>query len=435
MSFFATFEKGGIHPADKKELSKNSKIKVLKMPDELTVSMAQHLGAPATLIKQVGDKVERGELIGQASSFISANVHSPASGVISQIMKVTLANSVCADAVIIKTDEVQPDKYKKHFSWSRLKKDQLISIIKDNGIVGLGGATFPANVKVSIPEGKTVDSLIINCVECEPYLTTDYRLMIEHTDELLEGIMICAKITDPKEIVIGVEANKMDAVVRFERFIKKKKLPIRVQPLKMKYPQGDEKQLIKAIIDREIPSGKLPIDVGAVVVNAASIFSIYEAVVLHKPCIERVVTVSGECIKKPGNFLVPVGTKISYLIENAKGFKTEPDKIISGGPMMGFAFYDLDTPTTKGTGGITCIKDEKDHRQTSCISCGRCVAACPIGLQPTRMYHMIINGKYEDAMKNSLMDCKECGCCAYSCPAHLDLVHAFKLGKKMGRKK
>ncbi len=435
MSVFATFKKGGIHPADKKSLSKDSKIKTLKMPEELTVAMSQHLGAPAALLKKAGDRVERGELIGQASSFISANVHSPASGIIKEIKKVTLANSVCVDAVVIKTDEVQPDKYTEKFKWNNLSKNELIEIIKNNGIVGLGGATFPANVKVSVPEGKTVDCLIINCVECEPYLTTDYRLMMEHTDELLEGILICTAITNPKQTVIGVEANKMDAVERFEKAIADKNLNIKVQPLKMKYPQGDEKQLIKAVINREIPSGKLPLDVGAVVINAASIFAIYEAVVLHKPCIERVVTVSGECVNEPGNFLVPIGTNISYLINNAKGFKTEPDKIISGGPMMGFAFYDMNTPTTKGTGGITCIMDEKDHKQTACISCGRCVAACPIGLQPTRMYHMIINGQYESAMKNSLMDCKECGCCAYSCPAHLDLVHAFKLGKKMGRKK
>lgn len=435
MSVFATFTKGGIHPADKKYLSKDSPIKELPVSGELVVSMSQHLGAPATLIKQKGDRVERGEKIGQASGFISADVHSPVSGVITDIRKVALASGMCCDAAVIQTDEKQPDNFSQKRDWKSFDKVKLLAEVKDKGIVGQGGATFPAHVKLSVPEGKTVDALIINCVECEPYLTTDYRLMIEHTDELLEGIEVCIRITEPKKVVIGVEANKMDAVELFRKHIADKALDIEVQPLKMKYPQGDEKQLIKAVMDREVPSGKLPIDVGAVVINATSIWSIYKAMVFNQPCIERVVTVSGECIAQPSNFLVPIGTKVSYLIENAGGFKTEPDKLISGGPMMGFAFVDEDTPITKGSGGLLCIKDEKSHRQTSCISCGRCVSACPMGLQPTKMYHLILQMKYEEAMKNNLMDCKECGCCAFSCPAHLDLVHAFKTGKKMGRKK
>lgn len=433
MSVFATFRKGGIHPDDKKSLSKDSKIQKLPMPDELIVSMSQHLGAPASLLKQKGDRVERGEKIGQASSFISADVHSPASGTISDVRKVTLANGVCCDAVVIQTDEVQPDIFTSKVDWTVLDKSQLLSIVKDKGIVGQGGATFPAHVKLTIPEGKTVETLIMNCVECEPYLTADYRLMLEYTDSIIEGLMICARITECKEIVIGVEANKMDAVELFKRRLKEKHLSIRVQPLQVKYPQGDEKQLIKAIMGREIPSGKLPLDVGAVVLNVTSVLSIYNAVLFGFPCIERVVTVSGECIANPSNFLVPVGTKVSYLIEKAGGFSCEPDKLISGGPMMGFAFYDEDSPITKGSGGIICIKDE-DRRETECISCGRCVSACPMGLQPTKMYHLIRQGEYNEAMNNSLMDCKECGCCAYSCPANINLVHAFKMGKNMAKK-
>ncbi len=442
MSVFATFTKGGVHPADKKELSKNSAIQRLPLPEELVVSMSQHLGAPAALLKSKGDAVEKGEKIGEAAGFISANVHSPVRGVITDVKKVELASGMISLAVVIKTDPEQPELFTVKQDWRKKTKTEMLAHVKEMGIVGQGGATFPAHVKLALPPGKKAQALIINCVECEPYLTTDYRLMIEHTDELLEGIEVCAAITEPEKVIIGIEANKLDAADLFEERIKAKGLPFRVQRLKLKYPQGDEKQLVKAVINREIPSGKLPIDVGAVVVNAATSWSVYKAFVYNQPCIERVVTVSGECIKNPGNFLVPVGTKVSYLLEKAGGFKEgkdgsvmEPDKLISGGPMMGFAFVDEDTPIAKGFGGLLAIKDTKSRTQTSCISCGRCVEACPIGLQPTKMYHLIINKEYAEAMKNNLMDCKECGCCAYSCPAHLDLVQAFKTGKKMGRRK
>ena len=435
MPVFSTFKKGGIHPADCKEYSKNSPLQILPVPDELVVAMSQHLGAPAKLLKQAGDHVEKGELIGESAGFISANVHSPVSGTIKEIRKVTLATSVCCDAAVIIPDAEQPELYMEKRDWSVLSKDELIDIVKSTGIVGQGGATFPANVKFSVPEGKSVDALVINAVECEPYLTADYRILMEKPEELLEGALICAKIINPKETVIGVEANKMDAVELLNSIITAKNLPVRVQPLKMKYPQGDEKQLLKAILNREIPSGKLPIDVGGVVVNTGSAWAVYNAVVYGKPLIERVVSVTGECIKNPSNFIVPIGTKVSYLLEKAGGFSEEPDKLISGGPMMGFSFYDEDTPITKGTSGITAIKDRKSHVQTHCLSCGRCIAACPIGLQPTKLYALITNGRYQEAMKMNLMDCKECGCCTYSCPAHLELVHAFKTGKKLGRKK
>lgn len=435
MSVFSTFKVGGVHPADCKSLSKDSAIVRLPLSDELVVAMSQHLGAPATIKVQAGDHVTMGQKIGEASAFISADVHSPVSGTVTEVRKVLLATGMLCDAAVIKPDEVQPEMFKTRIDYSNKTKEELIAEIKDKGVVGQGGATFPEHVKFAIPEGKKVEALVINAVECEPYITCDYRLIIEKTDEFLEGIMICAKILDPEQIIIGVEANKMDAVALLDKVIAEKKLPVRVQPLKMKYPQGDEKQLLKAIMDREIPSGKLPIDIGGVVVNAGSAWSVYRAIAYGMPVIERIVTVSGECIAKPSNFIVPIGTKISYLIKNAGGYKEEPDKLISGGPMMGFAFYEEDTPTVKGTGGVTVIKDRKDHNQTACISCGRCAAACPIGLMPTKMYHLITNGKYAEAMKINLMDCKECGCCAYSCPAHLELVQTFRLGKKMGRKK
>ena len=434
-TMFATFKKGGVHPADNKAYSSGSAIRRLPVPAELTVSMSQHLGAPATLLKKAGDTVQRGELIGEASGFISANVHSPVSGTIKEVRKTVLATGITADAVVIIPDEVQPEYPDIHNDWRSQSASDLLAVVKQSGIVGLGGATFPTNVKYMVPEGKKVDALVINGVECEPYLTADYRLMTEYPDQVLEGVMIIAKILSPERIIIGIEENKMDVVHLLSDRIARAGLPITVMPLKMKYPQGDEKQLLKATINREIPSGKLPLDVGAVVSNVGTTWAVYKAVVLGQPLTERIVTVTGDCIANPSNFIAPIGTKISYLIEAAGGYSQEPDKLISGGPMMGFAFWDEDTPMVKSTGGILAIKDTLSYEKTPCLHCGKCVAACPIGLEPTKLYSLITHGKYEDAMANSLMDCKECGCCSFSCPAHLDLVQAMKTGKRMGRKK
>ena len=436
---FATFKKGGVHPKDMKYLSKDSEIEKISMPDELIVSMSQHLGAPAELIKAKGDVVKKGELIGKASSFISANVHSPVNGTVTDIRTVMLATGVVSQACVIKPfeDEKENKKeenIKENDSWKKAEPSDLLEKVKEKGIVGLGGATFPAHVKFTIPQGKKVDALVINGVECEPYLTADYRLMLERPDQVLTGIQIIARILNPVKVFIGIELNKMDAVELLNKKINERNLNIQVVPLKMKYPQGDEKQLLKAVINREIPSGKLPLDVGAVVANIATTWAVYTAVCLDKPLTERIVTVTGDCIAKPSNFLAPIGTKVSHLIKCAGGYKTEPDKLISGGPMMGFAFYEEETPITKGSGGILAIKDPVNHTKTACLHCGRCVAACPIGLEPTLLYSLITNGKYKEAMKANLMDCKECGCCSFSCPAHLDLVQAMKTGKRLGKK-
>ena len=431
----STFKKGGIHPPERKDYSNQVALERLPIPSELIVSLSQNLGAPATAVKSIGDHVEKGELIGQASSFISANVHSPVSGTIKDIRKVTLANSICCDAFVITPDAQQPELFTKKIDYQNFTRDQLIEQIKEKGVVGLGGATFPLHVKVTIPAEKKVDALIINGVECEPYLTADHRAMLERSKEILEGIMICRKIVNPVHTYIGIEANKPDAAQKLEEEIKLQQLPIEVKLLKMKYPQGDEKQLINALTGREIPSGKLPLDVGAVVINVGTTFAVYEAIAHNKPLIERVVSVTGECFNRPCNVIAPIGTPIKDLISFAGGFSSEPDKLINGGPMMGFAFYDENTPVVKGTSGILAIKDEVQHKSTACLSCGRCVAVCPIGLEPTRLYALITHRRYEEAMANHLMDCKECGCCSFTCPAHLNLTQAMKLGKKMGRKK
>ncbi len=431
----ATFRRGGVHPADKKELSKDSPLERLPIPSELIVSMSQHLGAPAALLKAKGDRVERGELIGKASSFISADVHSPVSGTVTEIRKVRLASGAVADAAVIKSDDEQTVSYNEYFSWREKSSEEIQAIIKEKGIVGMGGATFPTSVKFSIPLGKSVEYLVINGVECEPYLTSDYRLMIEHADEALEGIMIAAAAVKPQHVIIGIEANKMDAVEHLSSRAKALGYAIDVMPLKMKYPQGDEKQLLKATINREIPSGKLPLDVGAVVCNFGTAFAIYEAVAKNKPLFERVVTISGDSVSCPKNVIAPIGTKISDLLSYAGGTKDDFAELVSGGPMMGFAVADADTPIVKGSSGVLALPLLDEGRRFPCVSCGHCAQHCPMGLQPNRMFRYIKNGNYQAAMDLGLMDCKECGCCAYSCPSHLPLVQGFKLGKKLGRKK
>ncbi len=430
---FATFGRGGVHPDDKKRLSKDRKLERLPFPDELIVSMSQHLGAPATPLKKKGDRVARGEVIGSASSYVSAPVHSPADGVVVDVRKVRVPSGAVADAIVIKCDETQSEGFTEEFAWQSESPEALLQTVKSLGIVGMGGATFPTAVKLTIPMGKKADALIINGVECEPYLTSDYRLMIERPDEILEGVMAAARIISTDNVIIGIEANKMDAVELLSSKIAAKGYPIKVQPLKMKYPQGDEKQLIKAILGREVPSGKLPLDVGAVVCNVATSYAIYEAVKYHKPLIERVCTVSGEAVNEPKNVIAPIGTKFSDLIAYAGGAKDDLVSMIAGGPMMGFAVADPDTPMVKGSGGVLMLEKMIDDVSFPCVLCGKCVEHCPMGLMPNKMFRNIKYGNYKAAMDLGLMDCKECGCCAYTCPSHLPLVQGFKLGKKLGR--
>ena len=431
----ATFRRGGVHPADRKELSKDKAIERLPLPSELIVSMSQHLGAPATPLKKKGDTVKKGEVIGSASSYVSADVHSPADGVVTDIRKVRVASGAVADAIVIKCDEEQSDPFTESYDWRSESSEEPLKLIRSMGIVGMGGATFPTDVKLTVPMGKKVDALVINGVECEPYLTSDYRLMLERPDEMLEGVMAAAKILSPDRIIIGIEANKLDAAELLEQKIASNGYSITVQRLQMKYPQGDEKQLLKATIGKEVPSGKLPLDVGAVVCNASTAYAIYEAVRFHKPLFERICTISGESVNNPKNVIAPIGTKFSDLIAYAGGAKEDLVSLIGGGPMMGFAVADSDTPMVKGSGGVLMLPKMIEDVSFPCVLCGKCVQHCPMGLQPNKMFRNIKYGNYQAAMDLGLMDCKECGCCAYTCPSHLPLVQGFKLGKKLGRKK
>ncbi len=436
-----SFKKGGIHPHGRKSLSETVQIVGLANPPNVIIPMSQHLGAPAIVCVAKGDVVIAGQKIGSGESFISADIHASVSGKVKDIQSVILANGIETQAVIIETDYL-PENQKDFLRIdedriNNLTPQELLKIIKDSGIVGMGGAAFPAHVKFNIPKGKKAEYLVINGVECEPYLTADHRLMLEHAEDILKGISIISKIIKAEKVIIGIESNKMNAAHKLEKLIEEKGLPFIVQPLKVRYPQGDEKQLLKAAIGKEVPSGGLPIEIGAVVSNVGTAFAVFEAVTKNKPLIERVVTVTGDAINKPGNFRTAVGTPINVLIEAAGGFKEEPVKMVAGGPMMGFAFFDLEAPVTKGTSGILAMtKNNLDFSvETACISCGKCVTVCPMGLQPTRLFKFIDNNKFSDAMALNLMDCKECGCCSFSCPAKIPLVHGFKYGKKMARKK
>ena len=430
----AGFKRGGVHPDDKKRLSKDKAIEVLPMPSELVVSMSQHLGAPAVPAKKKGDEVRRGEVIGTAASYVSADVHSPVDGTVVDIRRVRVAAGAVADAIVIKPAEVQETSFAEEFDWQSQSPEDLLKTVRSMGIVGMGGATFPTDVKLNVPMGKKVDALIINGVECEPYLTSDYRLMMERADGLLEGAMAAARIASPERIYIGIESNKPDAADHIEARIREHGYPIEVIRLRVRYPQGDEKQLIQAVLGREVPSGKLPLDVGAIVMNASTAYAVYEAVRFHKPLIERICTVSGESVNEPKNVLAPIGTKFSDLIAFCGGERPDLVSIVAGGPMMGFAIADPDTPMVKGSGGLLLLPRMYEEASFPCVLCGKCVQHCPMGLQPNLMFRNIKYGNYQVAVDLGLMDCKECGCCAYTCPSQLPLVQGFKLGKKMARR-
>jgi len=439
MNNLKTFPKGGIHPDDSKEYTKDVPIRNAHMPSVAIIPMHQHMGKAAECIVEKGTHLREEMLIGRATGYFSANIHSSIPGIVTDIKEIYLPTGQLSQAVFVdlegEFDRIGKSSNKQN--WDQLSKKDLLDKIVDMGIVGLGGATFPTHIKYNLKKGNRVEYFIVNGAECEPFLTADHRLMIEKTDEIIEGIKIIKKILKPDNIIIGIEENKPDALSIMQRTITQNKLDIDVFPLKTKYPQGDEKQLLKSITGREVPSGGLPLDVGAVVSNVGTIFAIYEAVAYNKPLIERIVTITGSIVKNPGNFKVRIGTKIGELLEDCDGFLKPPSKVIAGGPMMGFAVYDLDTPVTKGMSGIIALskRDTSPSAETSCIQCGRCVRVCPWSLYPTLLFKLIEHGRYEEAQNNGLFDCKECGCCSYICPARIPLVQGMKLGKLLLKKK
>jgi electron transport complex protein RnfC len=428
-----TFKIGGVHPAENK-LSKDKSIEVLAIPKIVSIPFSQHLGAPAKVLVNKGDQVRVGQPIAKGEAFISANVHSSVSGKVTRIDDVVDTSGYKRPAVLI---EVAGDAWEETIDRSNLlKKDiqlnqkEIIQKINEMGIVGLGGATFPSHVKLMVPEGKKAEVLIINGVECEPYLTSDHRLMLEKGEEMLVGLQILMIALGVTRAMIGIENNKPDAIKHLEGLVKNFK-GISVHALKVKYPQGAEKQLIKALVKREVPSGKLPIEVGTVVHNAGTAFAVYEAVQKNKPLFERVVTITGKSVKNPGNFLVRIGTPVSELIDAAGGLPEDTGKIIGGGPMMGKALISVDVPIVKGTSGILILRESESSRKAvnHCIRCAKCITACPMGLEPYLIEKLVINGNFEQAQHERVMDCIECGSCHFTCPAGRPLLDYIRFGK------
>ena len=438
MNPIKTFQKGGVHPEENK-LSAHQPIQDFPMPKQIIVPLGQCLGAPAECIVKKGDRVLTGQLIGTAKGFVSANVHSPATGAVAKVDVVMDHTGYYKPAVFI--DREDNDEWIEGYIDTdelitdiKLDSKQIIDKVKECGIVGMGGATFPTHVKLMVPEGKKAEYIIINAAECEPYLTCDFRLMLEKTKEFLMGVKILMKAVNTDKGIIGIEANKMEAVVLLEKTIFEHKdlySGITVQPLVTKYPQGGEKQIIKAITGREVPSGKLPIETGCVVVNVASTYAIYEAVQKNKPLIERIVTVTGKSVKKPGNFRVRFGTPADLLIEAAGGLPEGITDVINGGPMMGKSVSVTNFPCIKGTSGILLmtLNEAQDRRQTNCIRCGRCAMACPMGLQPFLLHKLAKQNNFDETETNHVMDCIECGSCEFTCPANIPLLDYIRYGK------
>lgn len=432
---FKTFRMGGVHPPEGK-ITSGKAIETFPIGTEMVFMASQHLGAPSEVLVAKGDKVLVGQPIAKATGFVSAQLHSSVSGTVTKIDKVVDASGYPKPAIYITVegDEWMPEIDRSETLVRECNRDPkaIIDLVSQAGIVGMGGATFPAHVKLSVPPGKTAEYLIINGVECEPFLTSDHRLMLEKPEELLVGISILRKALGNPKTVVGIERNKMDAI---NLLIEKAKNfeGIEIQPLIVKYPQGGEKQLIEAVTKREVPAGKLPIDVGCVVQNVGTAFAVYEAVQKHKPLFERVVTVTGPSLTQPGNFMVRVGTPISKLLEAAGGLPEDTGKVISGGPMMGKALKNIDAPVTKGTSGILVLPKKLAERKTpdSCIRCSKCSQGCPMGLEPWLLYKLGQGSDTEWMEREDIMSCIECGCCSFTCPANLPLLDYIRLGKGM----
>lgn len=424
--------KKGVHPYGGKELSKDCEIKSIAAGSVLVYPLSQSIGAPAKAVVSVGDRVLKGQLIAEAGAFISAPIYSSVSGVVKKIEKRLVTNGSMVESVVIENDNSDEavSGFGEPRNVERLTQDEIIDIIKESGIVGLGGAGFPTSVKLAPKNPLDIDTLIINGAECEPYLTSDYRLMLEKSDEIIKGIKAVLKLLPNAKAVIGIENNKDDAIKILEDKVSAEE-KISVQPLKTKYPQGGERQLIFAVTGRKLNSKILPADKGCIVINTASCYAIYEAVYLSMPLIHRVMTITGEAVNSPCNVDVPLGMSHSEVLEACGGAKDDVVKFISGGPMMGMAMSTLDIPVVKTSSSILAFSkdDVAMLPQSACIHCGKCVAACPEILVPQMMCKSIKTNDYERFADLGGMECMECGSCTFVCPAKIPLTQMFKLGK------
>ncbi len=428
-----TFPIGGIHPSDFKEYSKGAAIEQFPIPAVVNIPLAQHIGAPAVACVAKGDRVVVGQVIATAGGFVSSPIHSSVSGTVTAVGHMADAQGNMKPTVTIAVEgdewDESVDRSQTIIKSSNLSPKDIVAKISQMGIVGMGGATFPTHVKLSIPDGKKAECLIINAVECEPYLTADYRVMMEQGERLLLGARILAKAIGVEKIYVGIENNKPDAIAYLEK-LACAYLEVEIVPLKMRYPQGGEKQLIAAVTGRQVPSGGLPIDVGAVVQNVGTALAVYEAVMKNKPLVERVVTVTGPKLASPKNLLVRIGTPMSALIDYCGGMEGV-GKVIAGGPMMGRAVSNIDAPVTKGTSGVLLMPTEESLREKEgeCIRCAKCVDACPMGLEPYILNILTQKHDYDELERHWIADCIECGCCTFSCPSYLPLLDWIRTGK------
>lgn len=428
--------RGGVHPPENKGWTERKPIEDAPLPKRVVIPLHMHTGAPARPLVKEGDAVRAGQPIGEPGGFVSAAVHASISGKVTAIQPhLHPAMAALVPSVVIETPEGEsPDggSWPAPADWSGLSADDLRARIRDAGIVGMGGAAFPTHVKLTPPKDKRIDALILNGVECEPYLTADHRLMLEQADAVIGGARIFMKILGLPRAYLAIERNKPDAIAFLSERCRAVKAPLEVVPLKVKYPQGAEKQLIKAILNREVPSGGLPFDVGAVVQNVGTAAAAHDAVARGKPLIERILTVTGAGVKEPKNLRVRIGTPFADVIARCGGFTSEEGerKIIMGGPMMGLAQYSLDVPVVKGTSGILVLTDGvRAGKETSCIKCGRCVAICPMYLMPNRISDYAEIDRFEQCDEYGVKDCMECGACAYVCDVKRPIVHLVKYAK------
>ena len=428
----ATF-KGGVHPYEGKELSENKPIQTLLPKGELVFPMAQHIGAPAKPLVKKGDRVLVGQKIGEAGGFISANVICSVSGTVKAVEPRLMVNGSMVTSIVVENDGL--DEKIEHFGEERdyqtLSKEEIRTIIKEAGIVGLGGAGFPTNVKLTPKDDSKIDYILVNGAECEPYLTSDYRLMLEEPEKLVGGLKVILTLFEKAKGVIAIEDNKPEAIKKLQELVKGEE-KIQVCPLKTKYPQGGERSVIYAVTGRKVNSSMLPADAGCIVDNVDTVISIYNAVCRQTPLIRKIITVTGDAVSAPQNFNVRLGTNYQELVEAAGGFQTEPQKVLSGGPMMGQALFSLDVPVTKTSSALTCFTKDMVAAQepTPCIRCGRCVSVCPSRIVPPLMMQAALRGDCEKFEKLNGMECMECGSCTYVCPAKRPLTQAFKEMRK-----
>lgn len=428
----------GVHPPDSKSLTGHVPIRRMPFPERLALPLRQHAGRPARCIVRKGDRVERGDVIAEADGFVSVPIHASAAGTIADIDWWPHPDGSMTETVLLDVEPFSPQIPRPRTvpEWEGLSPDEVRAAVQHAGVVGLGGAAFPTHVKLSPPEEHPIEWLLVNGAECEPYLTTDHRTMVEYPERVHFGVRIMMQCLGVERAVIGVEKNKPDAIEALER-TRPTDIDVRVQPLVVKYPQGAEKMLIHVVTGREVPSGKLPMHVGAVVQNVGSIATIAEVFETGLPLIERIVTVTGPGVRKPGNLIVPVGSMLGDVLDACGGLTEDTAEIVFGGPMMGTSQPDMRTPLIKGTTGLVALtrREVKPKTVYPCIRCGHCLDACPVFLNPSRLGLLAQAGRYEEMQDMHLGDCMLCGCCSYVCPSNIPLSQMFALSKSALRKR